>query len=221
MKWQNQGHEFDSTGKKFLNVNKVYIVGAGAFGKELYETMRFLDIVEAFVDTDPLKQKTGYLGKTVISQQELLSLTRDNLIVVVAVGASDASNTIKRILISGGLEEGYNLFDYYMFINYYLYIFSLYRFNKLYFNSAMTTITQYCTLKCKYCCQRAPYNENPRHYSIEDIIHDVDLDFKNIDFIDNYFLTGGGDIFIPKPNCSYRIYVQNIRSQIPPPCAFD
>ena len=34
MKWINKGHEFDEVGKRFENLKRIYLYGAGLYGKQ-------------------------------------------------------------------------------------------------------------------------------------------------------------------------------------------
>lgn len=48
-----------------------------------------------------------------------------------------------------------------------------------------------CNLKCKLCAAYAPYYENPKSFSIEDIKKMVDEYFNVVDYVEMFTITGG------------------------------
>ena len=87
---------------------KVWIWGTGAFGRRFLRGARLLGVaesVEAFVDTDPVKEGEEIEGLSVRSPSELVARkkTSDAPIVVVA---STAWREIEGELIDMGREEG-------------------------------------------------------------------------------------------------------------------
>lgn len=193
MKWTNKGHEYDEIGKNFIN-KKVYIWGAGKRGEHLFNRMKPLDCVEAFIDRDIQKQKNGFLGKQVFSQSEFLKFDKDKVIVIVA---SDDTINIRCILISLGYVNGINLFDEWMFNAFYFSIFALYAYDKLILYRRGLTITEKCSLKCKFCNTGVSHLNKSSHINIDNLIRKMKNIFLAYDYLDIFNFSGGEALLHP------------------------
>ncbi|MCT4592696.1 MAG: radical SAM protein [Anaeromicrobium sp.] len=191
MKWTNKGHQFDEIGKLFKNINRVYIYGAGMYGEKLYKNIKFINCIEAFVDGNIEKQESGYLGKKVISPEEFFKINPNgDHIVIVAASMGNTPVILKELLLSG-YKECINCFAYNRFVEFYFPIFSLYRYDKLYFEEMTTSITQRCTLKCEKCSCLFPYVNDPKDYELQSLKEDMDCFFSKIDYLQRLSIIGG------------------------------
>jgi organic radical activating enzyme len=196
MIWMNKGHEFDSIGKYFIDIEKVFIYGCGYHGTKLAKRLSYCDCVAGFVDRRFSEfPQEGYMGKPVYSQHEFLKLRRENIIVIIAM---DNFMGIKKNLVFEGFVEGRNLFDVHTFINIYEKIYYLYRFGKLRADRLGNVVTSLCSLSCKYCNHSLHSRAKREHMDYNDMIRQIDLTFKRFDFIDTYILIGGETFLYPK-----------------------
>lgn len=58
-------------------------------------------------------------------------------------------------------------------------------------SQVFSSITSRCTFNCKYCNMLMPYYREHYEYTEEDIIEDMELLFKRIDYLTSYFVIGG------------------------------
>lgn len=54
-----------------------------------------------------------------------------------------------------------------------------------------STITSRCTLKCKHCNMFMPYYKEHVDYTAKDILEDLELLFRHVDYIVSYEILGG------------------------------
>ncbi len=196
MKWTNKGHEFDEYKKIFQNEQKIIIFGAGDNGKDLYSKLGFADCVSLYIDNDLTKIKNGYCGKKVVSFQDFAENDEKDSIIVVAVSAQNTPKIMKQFL-NMGYKEGTNLFDYHIFENYYIMLYALYAWNKVYVPSISVLTTTVCNLNCKYCLNFEDLRKEKHHFDIEKIKKDIDVLFEKVDRVGLLHLTGGEPFLYP------------------------
>jgi hypothetical protein len=197
MKWKNKGHEFDEYENIFTKGKKIAIYGACAVGANLFSKMGFADCVECFIDNNREKQKKEFNGKKVLSILDYLKLCDDKqCIVVVAVGPNKRDFVMQQMRTCG-YHDGNNLFDEFSFIEYYLPIYALYSWNKLFFHSLGMTLTTICNLHCKGCLAFVPHNHNQKNYDIEMFKQSLDCLFLSVDYVDILQLSGGETFLYP------------------------
>lgn len=67
-----------------------------------------------------------------------------------------------------------------------------YKYNDIvHINRLDQTITTKCSLDCTYCNMYMPFYDKQFHIKLEQLKKDVDLLFKNVDFVSTYHLIGG------------------------------
>lgn len=94
---RTQEAEFIST---LPSGKKLVFYGAGTFGERLLPYLKNLENVK-FCDGDPIKQKEGYYGYTVISPKELVKDTEDKCIVICTTKYMDE---VRNSLLSKGVR---------------------------------------------------------------------------------------------------------------------
>lgn len=196
MKWKNKGHEFDKIGTNFKKNMMVYIYGAGENGTNLFYKLGFADCVAGFIDNDSKYKNQMYLGKPVLSIIDFLEKKPMDVIIVVT-NTSFVGQFMLNQLRQIGYQEGINLFEVRAFERYYLPIFAMYSWDKLYYSSISITTTFRCNLKCKACLAFVPYNKNPQDEDINNIKESLDLFFKSVDFVDFIDIAGGEPLLYP------------------------
>lgn len=194
MKWNNKGHQYDELGNNFAN-KKIVIYGAAALGQELYEDIKFLGTVEAFVDRNKSIQETGCKGLPVISVGELAKKKEDVIVVISVPGYNGMM--VHSQLMHLGFELGKNCFYYDTFVNYYLSIYALYACGLTYFPSISFLLTTTCNLNCKGCLNFTKQNKNRRHYGLDELKENADAFFKHVDYVGKFHMSGGEPFHYP------------------------
>ena len=166
MKWKNKGNEFSLYKNIFRPQSKVYIYGEGELGKDLRKKLAFAACIGGFIDNDLEKQGTIQDGIKVYGILDAMQvIDHDKDIVVVAIGLKNRT-TIMQQMRTLGFRDGFNLFDYDAFVDFYISIYLFYAYDKLYFHSIGTTLTTICNFRCKGCLAFIPYNKCPQKYDL-------------------------------------------------------
>ncbi len=193
MKWKNKGHEFDEYRDIFKPGLKVYIYGAGEDGAEVFRSLGFADCVKGFIDNN--KDLKIYCGKPVETIIDFMK-KQEEAIVIVAASNFNKPFMVNQ-LITMGYKEGVNLFRAEEFLRYYIGIYAMYSWDKLYFTSFSLTVTHKCNLNCKGCLAFVPLCKNPSHYDVRSFIESIDLLFKQVDFVGFFEMSGGETLLYP------------------------
>lgn len=194
MQWTNKGHQFDQFKKVFTPGRKIYIYGAGKSGADLYRKLKFEDCVEGFIDN--IKQGS-YLGKKIISIFEFLELEQKKEYMIVIAANQSNTQYFKSQLLFNGFFEGDHIFTYSEFSEFYLPLYYMYSWNKLYTESICCICTTVCNLNCKYCLNFTNYNQNKHHYDISQLKADIDKFFEWVDYVGLFHVSGGEPFLFP------------------------
>lgn len=192
MKWKNKGHEFDEIGKRFKSNKKVWIYGAGENGRELFYRLKFADCVEGFIDNGLTHEKI--FGKKVVSVIEFINYQLKDVIIVVCAKKENEiwmMNQMREV----GYEEGNTLFDYNGFTKFWLPIFAMYGWEKLYIHGLAFLTTTYCNLKCKHCLEFTTLNKNKKRFEMQGMKRSLDLAFHAVDYV-GLLNVAGGEAFL-------------------------
>ena len=97
--------------KRILDGKTVYIYGAGQRGKKVYEDLINRSVViQSFVDESKEKQRTGYMGKSVIGRKEFSQRRKEDDYIVVSVANIDVVYDVLRFLHNINVEDDRILF---------------------------------------------------------------------------------------------------------------
>ena len=195
MKWNKPGKEYEEYSKVFTIGKKIAIYGAGEKGIELFRKVSFVNCVDVFIDNDLEKQKEILCGIRVVGIVEFLNKYRENDPIVIVAMGKEKRDLIMNQMRNCGYRDGYNLFEVYAFSEYYLPLYMMYSWKKLYFHSVGITLTTICNFHCKGCLAFIPINHNQKHYDVNMFIDSLDHIFKYVDFI-NIFQLSGGETFL-------------------------
>lgn len=212
MKWTNKGHQFDQIGELFEDMDGVIVYGAGMYGKEVFDMLKSVGAICAFADGDENKQKNGYLGLRVLPPQSIKEFTKGKRYIIVVAASGTNGSIILKQLLTQGYVHGKNLFDFNSFINFYIYIMAVYKYNKCIMTQCAPMGVYQCTLRCKNCVGSFPYFKNKKNVSFQSIKRDVDIMFSKIDYI-RYMGIGCGEPFLYKDLKEYIKYVVDNYSQ--------
>ncbi len=189
MKWKDKGHELDFFGNRFVGRKKIYIFGTGEYGQIAYDWIKFLDCVEGFIDSDPEKQKNKFNDKRVFALGNI-DFAKKDFIILIALSEGGWVQASAQCTYNG-LVEGVDFFHSPVFLTNYLDVFIKYALNKSYINQIDIFVTERCSLNCTFCGACVPFINNPKDYSYEDIIADIDLIAKYIDYVRILSFLGG------------------------------
>lgn len=188
MKWQKKEHEFEFYQKIFANKD-TYIYGTGQCGSILFQLIgnKCAGIYDA-----RYKEMEGAFSKLggVKNPSEIGKLVKENTIMIVAMNEENAYPIVQR-LISEGWIMGSNLFTYWDFMTYYFRFYSFYHDKCFYIEHFTINVSKHCTLNCRECSQRIPYQQNLLDGTLDEIIKSVDQLFQKVDFIAKLAITGG------------------------------
>lgn len=211
MKWINKGHEFDEVGKRFENLKRIYLYGAGLYGKQAADMLRGVGAEFVFVDRAESLQGTIEGIKVILPEE--LKIIQGQEIIVLTMGAENAGIVLKQLEMEG-LKYGSDIYDVHSFLQFYIYIIALYRYGKCIMTDCTVMGTYQCSLKCKYCMAAIPYLQESKQVEYADFKRDVDILFENVDFVLEFGI-GGGEMFLCKNLEQYIEYVmKNYSSHI-------
>ena len=194
MKWENKLHEFDEEAKAYHDDNfqskKIFIFGAGQLGKEFFEQVKSVCILDSFIDNDKKKQGTTYCGRPVISLQQYLSEKNTNALIVLCL-KKEYYQVVKEQLKKNSIQEEVSFVDRDEYIRR-LRISLFYEKGILYIPLAQISLTERCTLKCKKCAHACNFvRSNAADLSLQDAKVSADYFFSYVDYIDEFVLIGG------------------------------
>ena len=193
MKWTNKGHEYDEIAAHLIDKKtRYYIWGAGTFGiafcEEFCEEFSFT----AFVDRNIRKQGTEVCGLPVLSPSDFQKQWNGEIVIV----STGMTRSAYEQLESFGLVRHKDFYH----IDEISSIYMLYKYGKVYLSDLTIPITQYCTLKCKYCNSFIPKIKNPVNFDIQQIRDELEAYFRWTDTVNILGLVGGDAMSHPRFN---------------------
>lgn len=196
MKWCIKGHELDNYAEDLLNKfrskqREIYIFGAGLIGAEIKAVLERYGCFSGFIDNDLNKQKNGVGdGDRVFSLEEYLARGGRGLIVI----AADEKNipAIREQLCSVSLEEGKDFYNSTEFMERVFPVLSVYEYNLTYVSLVQISLTERCSLKCKYCAHGCfAVDAKSQDMSLDAVKRSADYFFKMVDVVKEFVLIGG------------------------------
>lgn len=186
----NNSAVFEQMGNHFAINKSCYIWGTGKIANKLYEILKPLQCVLAFIDSNPENQNREIDGIPVISPYE--KRAENSFVVIATTNPTFETDIYKTIFMTGGGEA----YPYNHFVRNILPIFALYAYKKVYLWHLPLSVTEKCTLCCEKCNHLTAYNPSPVHHSLEVIKSDLDTYFKNVDFVILSLVLVGGELFL-------------------------
>lgn len=167
------------------NIKELVIYG---FGKVAHDNMDFFrQNFNILYIIDSNKDKCGVKYKEIDVKHVndvLDDLTNHKIVVMTANrNATLVGSDLEKI----GLQKGKNYCSMEQFLTEW---FWNYR-KKVCLMEVHSTITTRCTLRCKHCNMFMPYYKEQIDYVAEDILHDLKLLFRHVDYVVSYKLLGG------------------------------
>ena len=159
------------------NLEELVIYG---FGKVAHDNIEFIKRnfnILYIVDSD--KEKCG--GKFKDINVKHLDEVKDDLInhKIVIMTANRNALLVGKNLDKSGLQNGKDYCSMETFLTEWFWRFK----KKVCLMEIHSTITSRCTLKCKHCNMFMPYFKEHVDYEISDIMYDLELLFKHVDYL--------------------------------------
>lgn len=170
------------------NVKKVILCGWGTYGpgpRILNQIQKDFEVI-AILDNDPQKY-----GRKVANNISIISFNDAKEIIhqykIVITTYTNAYNVLSSLLKKEGLEEYKDFCKFEHFIVEWYWRFQ----GRINMFEVHTSVTTRCTLQCVNCNMFTTYQKRTVDYTFEQIKKEIDILFKNIDFIYIYEWLGG------------------------------
>ena len=213
MKWRNKGHEFDAVYECIKKKQKLYLYGAGEYGRRVLDIIRRKFggrfSVEGFIDGDYKKQGNQYCGLPVYAPSDL-KVDRETMGVVISIVGARISDEINNTLFGMGLKKDVDFFHYSVFLSVYF----AYEKDMLFLHDVSFLPSTYCNLRCEACLNFTPYIDKFEVREWEDLLKDVDLFFSCVDYIETFHVSGGEPLLYPRIADLLKYIFENYGNQI-------
>lgn len=192
MKWNNKGHEFDTVYENIKKNSRIYLFGAGEYGREVCALLKNHVHICGFLDNSKDKQGKEYCGIEVLAPEQV-SAEEEGICVILCISPNDRKPVIHQ-LMAHGFCYNQNLFT----MEVYLSVYYAYALNQLYFPSVSFLPSTRCNLNCEACLNFTPYMEHFDERPWSQITADVDVFFQSVDYIMLFHISGGEPMLYPK-----------------------
>lgn len=167
------------------SIKELIIYGFGKVSKDNLDFFRKQFDIVYIVDSDKTKCDCEYKGIEVKHIDDVQDLLRKYKIVIMT--ANRNATSIGKKLTSFGLERGKDFCSMEEFLTEWFWQYQ----KKVCLMEVHSTITSRCTLKCKHCNMFMPYYKEHVDYTAQEIVNDLSLLFRHVDYIVSYKLLGG------------------------------
>ena len=167
-----------------------YIWGASTTARKLYGLFGDKLNIVGYVDSDSRKWGTQFQGRSVLSPEEFLAKRGDVRCIIASVAYGEIAYELER----KRLREGTCFCNGWCFIGIHRYL----EVREVHLRRVDLSITSYCNLRCRHCNMLIPYHQHRRHYSMEDILTDVDAYFHWVDGVHQFNILGGEPFLHPE-----------------------
>jgi len=201
MKWTNKGHQFDAYEKIFKQRNHILIYGGAWKGKNVYEQIKFMGCVDAFLDKNLELQKLEIEGLPCRSPEELFDKHNESHLIIIAMGNKESENDVCRRLMLAGYVENLDFWRWEDFNNdIIMSVYWLFAQGKVVISSSGVLPSSVCNLNCAKCLNFNPYlNEKKLNFTLkpEEAKKDIDIFFDWVDYTPWYNISGGDPLTYP------------------------
>lgn len=209
MKWKKKGNEFDELYANLKKLDGFYLFGAGHDGAMVYHIIknRYHTRLYGFIDNDLSKQGKKYFDLEVYSLDKIKE--RKNIGIIISF-SSEYICKIEEQLMTDGWRKGVNYVHYEEFLS----VIAAYEYQELFLPSISLLPSTKCNLRCEACLNFTTYIKQFTERSWEEVKSDVDLFFKNVDYIGLFFISGGEPLLYSKIAELIRYIDQNYKDKI-------
>ncbi len=184
MRWRNKGHEYDELYFQICDKTGFYLFGCGDYGRQFLKCFQNEVSIVGYIDKRLAECGYQMNGIRCIDLHEL-SLKEEEGIIL----------TISQCERSGAIEQleqyGYQKNKDFFLIEEFISVYYLYKYNRVYFLNISLLPSTVCNLKCRHCLNFNPFAEEFYVRGWEELKMDVDVFFRNIDYIMLFHVSGG------------------------------
>ena len=158
------------------------------FGKVAHDNIDFFKSsfnIAYIVDSDKEKCNCEFKGISVKHVDDVKDDLKNYKIVIMTANRNAA--LVGEDLEKFGLQSGKDFCSMEQFLTEWFWNYK----KKVCLMEVHSTITSRCTLKCKYCNMFMPYYKEHVDYTAKDILEDLELLFRHVDYIVAYEILGG------------------------------
>ena len=158
------------------------------FGKVAHDNIDFFKssfIIAYIVDSDKEKCNCEFKGISVKHVDDVKDDLKNYKIVIMTANRNAA--LVGEDLEKFGLQSGKDFCSMEQFLTEWFWNYK----KKVCLMEVHSTITSRCTLKCKHCNMFMPYYREHVDYTAKDILEDLELLFRHVDYIVAYEILGG------------------------------
>jgi hypothetical protein len=182
-----------------LDKEKYYLWGAGTYGRRTVDFFNNDLTFEAVIDSNPEQEGKLFCGLNVISPAEVLKSNSMKKIVI----SQNVPTAVRAILNDQGLTENNDFYTLHDFIPRFFWD----KDKSLVIKSVDIAITTMCNKRCESCQTYIPFAKNRRHFSVDDVISDLDLLYSYVSRVMNINICCGESLMNPElPDICLEIY---------------
>ncbi|MEY8426301.1 radical SAM protein [Lachnospiraceae bacterium 46-15] len=209
MKWKNKGHEFDDLYKKIEKIKKCYLFGAGYYGERVCRLLEKEFDVLGFIDNSKEKQHTEVCGKRVYALEEVEDALDESTGIIVTITPAARLQVIQQMTRSEKINEE-QIFTMELFMS----VYEAYKNGRVYIPSVSFLPSTRCNLRCEACLNFTPYIKHFEERSWEQIKETVDVFFSCVDYIFQFYISGGEPMLYPHMKKLVEYVDDNYRDKI-------
>ncbi|WP_196598142.1 radical SAM protein [Pectinatus frisingensis] len=167
------------------------------YGKIGHEAIQLLKGVSLKYICDKEYISDSQLDNKYISPINLCSLTTIERPIVLICASEVNRMAIHRTLHIFGYRYGYDIFYYEEFMLYWYPKILMELEHQLYVPMVSFSVTDFCSLRCKKCSIKAPYQEHKQHRTLKSVMEDTKKIFSQIDYTREISVVGGEPLLWP------------------------
>ena len=170
------------------------IYGYGKIGKEAERELHGLSL--RYI-CDRSFEGNNCLRGGDITPVELFQISEEKRPVVLICASEVNRTVIRRVLGKFGWIYGWNMFYYHEFMRD---VYSWLRMilqQKIYLPILTFSVTGYCSLRCRKCSLKMPYQDHPKHRDLSEACDDLAKAFFKVDFSKEISIVGGEPLLWP------------------------
>jgi len=191
MKWSNRGKQFDEVYENILSKKAFMLFGAGEYGHDFIPLIKDEINIQGIYDSNPAKHGKAICGYICRNSKELKDKS-ENIGIIVTISQFMRASAVK-LLKDFGFKEN----EDYFFIEKFLSIYYVYKYNKVYMSSISFLPSTFCNLNCRYCLNFNPFAKEKYVRKLDDLKRDVDIYFSAVDRVMIFHLSGGEPLLYP------------------------
>nr|WP_027871589.1 radical SAM protein [[Eubacterium] cellulosolvens] len=207
MIWDNPGHQLDIQGNKYLKIKNIYLFGFDEVAKKMYDFLKWLKIDDDFnilfiwdkTEHEDVVVPCIFCGKQVVIYDEhnhpdqIVNNKENSIVVFKSRSQTRRLDRIRKMLGDDTsiffMEPSIIAVD--NFIQSFICIYMMYKYNKLVSHWTNYLITSKCNLNCEHCLNFNNYLKKKEDGSLDAFREHFDTLFGKFDYLYSLHFTGG------------------------------